>query len=180
MRPFTAYLLVLVLCGGLGTPLYAQAVHPSLYLGLGSGTNLGGTAGAGVEVRIGGYLSANLAAGVWPEALRQDRLDGSPFDFDLGAKLYPFRRWLFLGLNYGLIHSALYTSFETQVFEKTRGFTLSLGLRMPAYRRGYLSGYIGVTDDADANHIRVFDRRDFMPHLGLMLGYELQRTRQTP
>lgn len=170
--------LVAVLAAGAG-PAMAQAVVPSLYLGLGTGTNIGGTVGVGVEVRVARQLAASVALGVWPEALREEALGGDAFDFDVGVKAYPTGRWLFAGINYGIIHAEVSTPRAERfpVLRKRRGFTFSLGLRTPPLRGLYASGFVGVTSDAEANHLTVFDRRTFMPHFGLMVGVELPPVR---
>lgn len=174
-----------VLCGavllaaavGSAGPAAAQRVAPSLYLGLGTGTNVGGTAGVGLEVRVGRRLAASAAVGLWPEALRT--AGTAAFDVDVGLKVYPTGRWVFAGLNYGIIHAEIATpeAARAPVLRKRHGFTASLGLRTPPARGVYASGFAGVTSDAEANHLTVFDRRTFMPHVGLMVGYELSPVR---
>jgi hypothetical protein len=144
----------------------AQQVAPSVYAGYGLGTNLGGLVGVGTEVRIGSYVSVNAAVGTWPYALGRSGLDS--FDFDVGVKAYPFKQWFYTGLNYGLIDEG----FVDGKLSKTHGLTFSTGLRTPSWKGAYASGYVGVTDSYRANHIIVFDSEDFIPHFGLMLGYE--------
>lgn len=157
----------------------AQTVSPSLYVGLGTGTNLGGTVGLGIELRMGRHLATSAAVGIWPEALGERDFAGRAFDFDVGVKVYPMSRWVFTGLNYGIIHAEIRDSPSdgNAMLRKRRGLTISLGGRTPEFHRFYAAGYVGVTSDGKANHFTVFDRRTFMPHMGMMIGYELSTRR---
>ena len=122
------------------------AQHPSLYVGIGNGTNLGGALGVGMEVPFrlgnGGHLALNLAGGFLPR--EQDAYDPSRFDFDVGVKLYPLpKQQVFVGLNYGL-----YRVNDSEVFlffSKDRTISLSAGWRIPLRKSFYLNGYVGTS-----------------------------------
>lgn len=170
--------IVAVLSGSLSARTAgAQSVAPSLYVGLGTGTNLGGTLGLGVELPVARHVAASAAIGIWPEALEERIFAGRAFDFDVGLKVYPLNRWFFTGLNYGIIHAEIRDSDGIPKLQKRRGLTFSLGLRTRVFHKFYVSSFAGVTSDGEANHFTVFDRRTFMPHMGLMIGYELSTRR---
>jgi hypothetical protein len=183
----------LLFVAALASPASAQPVSPSLYTGFGLGTNLGGLVGVGTEVQVGDYLSASVAVGTWPEAMRTEDLRGpSPFDFDVGVKVYPFktRNWVYAGLNYGVIEEEIISTSapfpsprsstgsaplltETNRLTKTRGFSFSLGARTPSWNRLYASTFLGVTANGDVNTLSVFDTDAFFPRFGLMIGIEI-------
>jgi hypothetical protein len=186
-RLLPAVLLTALFFAGPASAQVSPLVRPSVYGGVGAGTHLGGRIGAGTEIRIGRYVSANAAVGTWPEAMQTNDLRGpSPADFDLGVKVYPFAEWLYAGINYGIIQATIETvdrssalredglSVEpVQRLRETRGFTFSLGARTPSWNQLYASAYLGVTSNAEVNRLRVFDRSDVVPRVGLMVGVEL-------
>ena len=121
-----------------------SAQRASLYVGAGSGTNLGGTVGIGFEMPFhlgsGEHLALNVAGGFSPRA--RGKHDPSRFDFDVGAKLYPLaKRQVFVGVNYGLYR------FNESLLLASKHRTLSLvaGWRVPLQQRFYVSGYIGTS-----------------------------------
>jgi len=155
----------------LGTcTVYGQDIlAPSIYIGTGLGTNLGGTVGVGVEIRIDTLFSFSAAGGKWRDL----------YGFDAGIKYYPCRKGLFLGLNYGVIEEAMWTEYlygqpVTHV-EKNYGFSFTAGYRFAIVHGAYLSGFLGITADDEANTVRVFERSGFIPRFGVMLGYEFNR-----
>ena len=173
---------ILALC--VGSMTWASAAHgqsasPSLYLGLGTGTNIGGTVGVGLELPFKQRFSASAALGLWPEALKHRVSEGGALDFDVGLKAFPFGPFFFAGVNYGIIN-AEYVRNGTENssrFRKRHGFTFSLGLRTPSYRGVHLSGFGGFTSDAQSNYVDVFDRQIFVPHFGVTIGYEISLLR---
>jgi len=105
------------------------------------------------------------------------------FDFDIGLKVYPIK-YLFLGLNYGLINYVYqewgYSSgrFETS-YEDIRGFSYTVGLRSGEYKNFHLSAFIGTTSVKEANCAEPFgddpgDAKFCAPHVGVLLGYALK------
>ena len=122
----------------------SPARRPSLYAGVGNGTNLGGHLGTGLEVPFrlgdGAHLALNVAGGFLPRA--QDAYDPSRFDFDVGVKLYPLvKQQVFVGLNYGLYRVDEVLTF----YGKTRTVSLIAGWRVPLRQSFYLNGYIGTS-----------------------------------
>jgi hypothetical protein len=171
MRISLLGLVALVVAAGAapGT-LAAQRVAPSVYVGFGSYTNLGGEVGLGTEVRVGPVLSVSAAAGFLTADREFDAEEGR-VGFDAGVKAYPFRNWLFLGLNYGLVDYWVDTRPTPARIEKTHAFSFTAGARSPAWRRLYGSAFFGITSDAEAN--RFFG--SFAPRVGVTTGYELTR-----
>lgn len=152
----------------------AQSLSPAVYAGVGTGTNLGGLQGIGTEVGIGDYVSASAAVGIWIDAATEPNLDGSPFGFDVGLKVYPFRTWGFLGLNYGLVDASFSgAEEEPKSLDRINALSFTVGARTPAWHNLYASGYLGLTSSAEANQLRVLDDGDFFPRIGLLVGYRL-------
>jgi hypothetical protein len=155
----------------------AQNLSNSVYIGAAFGTNVGGSVGVGVELMLNKYISASFAVGSIHLNLEED-VDQSKFDFDIGMKFYPIR-YLYFGINYGLI-DYVYSAFgdgngaDDVYYKETRGFSFTIGGRTPNYQNFYLSGFIGLTDDDEANHgFRVLEDDSLTPRIGLLLGYEL-------
>jgi hypothetical protein len=148
----------------------------SIYTGIGIGTNLGGMMGVGGEIQYK-FLSFNAAVGnALGKPLPQYHTgDKSKFDYDFGGKLYT-KFGLFGGVNYGLINAVLHTKSGQDVlhFEKTHGFSYTLGYRHTIYKHIYGLTYFGLTSKKEANHMfpSFFDKRGFMPRIGLIIGYE--------
>jgi hypothetical protein len=136
-----------------------------------------------MEVGVGKYVAFNAALGIWREALFEENPGVSPLDLDFGVKVYPYRKWLYLGINYGIIEETIEEHFcwgkrISRTFDKTHGFTFSVGIRTGAWRGLYTSVFIGTTDNYEVNHPLwnvpfAHDESFFFPHFGLMLGYEL-------
>lgn len=153
----------------------AQKLPHSVYIGVATGTNVGGAYGIGTEIFVNKYTSGSFAIGSVHPILKED-VDKSKFDFDIGLKIYPFK-YLYFGINYGLIDYE-YSDFgyaygSSEVYYKeTRGYSFSVGGRTPSFKNFYLSGFIGITDNEEANHgLRIIENNIITPRLGFMLGY---------
>ena len=92
------YITTLILFTILQLNIFSQ-ITPSIYAGLGMGTNLGGAVGIGTEIRYK-IVSFNCAIGSWIDEFPSHTGAQSRFDYDLGLKLYS-KYDLFLGVNYG-------------------------------------------------------------------------------
>jgi hypothetical protein len=101
--------------------------------------------------------------------------DNSTFDYDFGIKLHS-KIGIFGGVNYGLIDAVLSTKRGQDVlhFEKTHGFSFTVGYKHTLYKHIYGLTYLGLTSNKDANRIfpSFFDERGFLPRIGLIIGYE--------
>jgi hypothetical protein len=154
---------------------HAQLI-PSVYTGIGMGTNLGGMMGIGGEIQYK-LLSFNVAVGnVLGKPLPEYHTGNkSKFDYDLGLKLYT-KFGLFGGVNYGLIDAELYSKKDQDVlhFEKTHGFSFTLGYRHTIYKHLYGLTYLGLTSNKEVNYLfpPLFDKRESVLRIGLILGYE--------
>ena len=155
----------------------SQDLSHSVYAGWAIGTNVGGAIGIGAEYMILKYLSCSFAIGSIHPVLQKE-VKESKFDFDVGLKVYPIK-YLFLGLNYGLINYK-YSEFRyadgsrNVYYKETRGFSFTIGGRTPEYKNLYLSTFIGITSNKEAN---CSDADGFLgdpvcvPRLGILLGY---------
>ena len=168
------HIITLILLIGLQLNALSQ-IKPSIYTGIGMGTNLGGTVGIGTEIRYK-IVSFNCAIGSWIDELPSHSGAQSRFDYDLGLKLYS-KYGLFLGTNYGIIGEALYTKDGQDImhFEKTHGFSFTIGYRRNIFKNVYGLAYIGLTSNKKENTLAVFDDKSFMPRLGILLGYDFKR-----
>lgn len=79
----------------------ALTIEPTVYVGMGTGTNIGGAVGIGSEVIFYDKLSFNAAVGSLHTEVDIET-EFSKFDFDVGIKFYPVK-YLYVGVNYGLI-----------------------------------------------------------------------------
>jgi len=155
----------------------AQNLSNSIFIGLANGTNVGGTMGVGVEVAITEYLSVSFSIGSIHMSL-EEKIDKSKFDFDTGLKLYPIK-YLYFGINYGMIDyqysEYVYANGNIEVnFKKDRGFSFTIGGKTPEYNNFYLSAFIGITNNKNANHgLRGLSDDTFTPRIGMLLGYVL-------
>jgi len=144
--------IIALMC--LQVPALAQFT-PSVYVGSGLFTNLGGVIGIGTEVQYK-IFSANVATGAsYFDRDNANYIGYSHFlGYDVGMKCY-FYKGLFCGVNYGLLY-------------KTRnGFTFSLGYRQTISKRFYCMTYIGITSDKAGN--RFFNL--VVPRCGFIIGY---------
>ncbi|MDR0232671.1 MAG: hypothetical protein LBI82_11215 [Dysgonamonadaceae bacterium] len=158
---------------------YSQ-VTPSIYAGCGLGTNIGGIVGIGSEVKYK-MISFNVAigstlggGGLLDIATHSDIGPNLRLDYDFGVKLYS-KVGVFLGLNYGLIGAEEYTTESgLLLFEKTHGFSFTLGYRHSIYKNFYGLGFIGLTSNKKENTLNIFGDKSFFPRLGLIVGYEFK------
>jgi hypothetical protein len=170
MRYFTT--LILLICLQFNT--FSQ-ITPSIYTGIGMGTNLGGAVGIGSEIRYK-IVSFNCAIGSWIDEFPSHTGAQSRFDYDLGLKLYS-KYGLFLGTNYGIIGEALYTKDGQDMmhFEKTHGFSFTLGYRRSIFNNIFGMAYIGLTSNKKENTLAIFDDKSFIPRLGIIFGYDFKK-----
>ena len=168
------YITTLILLIGLQMNTFSQ-ITPSIYAGLGRGTNLGGTLGIGTELRYK-MVSLNCAIGSWIDEFPSHTGAQSRFDYDLGLKIYS-KYGLFLGTNYGIIGEALYTKEGQDImhFEKTHGFSFTLGYRRNIYKNVFGMVYIGLTSNKNENTFTLFDDKTFFPRLGVIVGYDFKK-----
>jgi hypothetical protein len=151
-------------------------LKPSIYIGTGFGTNLGGIVGVGGEIQYK-FASFNVAVGnLLGKSLPQYHTgDKSRFDYDLGLKLYT-KFGLFGGVNYGLIEASSDgwgERGEKLHFEKTHGFSFTLGYRHTIYKHIYGLTYLGATSNKKANTFQIpWEKKSFFPRIGLIIGYE--------
>jgi hypothetical protein len=156
-----------------------QGIVPSVYLGYGTGTNIGGELGIGAAVRIDEYFSASAAVGTWNDSWPAHTGAQSRFDYSVGLQYYPFRRVLFAGLSYGIVSEALYTSGVDggQVryhFEKIHGVSFSIGARVRLFRPVHGGAFLGITGNHSVNTFSLFGGEEqFFPQFGVMLGCDL-------
>lgn len=165
------YITTLVLFIGLQLNTFSQ-ITPSIYTGIGMGTNLGGAVGIGTEIRYK-IVSFNCAIGSWIDEFPSHTGAQSRLDYDLGLKLYS-KYGLFLGTNYGIIGEALYTKDGQDImhFEKTHGFSFTLGYRRNVYKNIFGMAYIGLTSNKKENTLAIFDDKSYIPRIGIILGYD--------
>ena len=140
-------------------------ITPSVYVGLGTGTNLGGNIGVGSEIR---YKMVSVNAAVcpaWKLSKNHHPDSESPFGWDVGLKVYPIKGW-FLGVNYGVISEGSYKDISTgeSVFSKQWGFSFITGYRWRFYKGLYGMGFAGLTDKKGIN--------SFFPRFGFILGWD--------
>lgn len=168
------HILTFALLIGFSFYVFSQ-VTPSVYAGIGMGTNLGGAVGIGSEIRYK-MVSFNCAIGTWVDEFPEHTGAKSRFDYDVGLKLYS-KYGLFVGTNYGIIGEALYTKNGQDMmhFEKTHGFSFTLGYRHEIYKNIFGLAYIGLTSSKKENYIGIFDRNSFFPRLGIIFGYDFKK-----
>ena len=165
--------LALVLLGSYGAK--AQ-ITPSVYVGVGNYTNLGGTIGIGTEIRYK-FISANAAIGTAYYNGIFDGLEiegGNPwFGYDFGLKGYIYKG-LFAGVNYGVLGK--YRYMETQYRVRVRnlnGFSFTVGYKWHYYKGIYGMAYAGWTSSKDANNF-LGDLGGYQPRMGITLGYDFK------
>lgn len=165
--------LALMLMGCYGA--MAQ-IKPSVYVGLGNYTNLGGTMGVGTEIRYKNF-AANAAIGTaYNNGFYKDKeiVKGNPWlGFDVGLKYYVYKG-LFGGVNFGVLGK--YVSMETQERVRIRdmyGFSFTLGYKWHYYKGIYGMAYAGMTSNKDANNF-LGDLGGIQPRFGLTLGYDFK------
>ncbi|MGP1447899.1 MAG: hypothetical protein ACTTKO_10340 [Candidatus Limimorpha sp.] len=162
------HIITIVLLLGLQVAAFAQ-LTPSVYVGAGTGTNLGGNIGVGSEIRYK-MVSVNAAVcPIWKLSKSHHPDSESPFGWDVGLKVYPVKGW-FLGANYGVISegsgSCEGCSDGELLFKKQWGFSFTTGYRWRFYKGLYGMGFVGVTDKKGIN--------SFFPRFGLLIGYDIK------
>lgn len=161
----TVFALALLLMGCYSVK--AQ-ITPSVYLGMGGFTNLGGGFGIGTEIQYKS-ISANAAIGAayFRGSHEKEYVGDNPyFGYDFGLKYYVYKG-LFGGVNYGvLLKDYIVESPDVTRVENRNGFTFTLGYKMPFQNGFYGLAYIGLTSDEYAN--RFFN--SVMPRIGLIIG----------
>ena len=147
-------------------------IKPSVYVGWGNYTNLGGTVGIGTEIRYK-FISANAAIGhdycngAFKTGSYKDMepVGDNPFwGFDVGLKCY-FIKGFFGGVNYSLLGKRCLKETQERVkVDNFYGFSFTLGYKWDLYGMTYL----GTTSSKEANH---WFLGGAAPRLGLILGY---------
>ena len=165
-----ALALMLMVCYG----AMAQ-IKPSVYVGWGNYTNLGGTIGIGTEIRYK-FISVNAAIGTiyYPSKVFENLeiVGGNPwFGFDFGVKGYVYKG-LFAGVNYGVLGK--YRYMETQDRVRVRnlyGFSFTAGYKWHYYKGIYGMAYTGWTSSKKANNW-LGEFGGVEPRFGIQLGYD--------
>lgn len=158
--------ITVLLC--LQVAAFAQ-ITPSVYVGAGLFTNLGGVLGVGTEFRYKNF-SVNAAIGGSDFLDYKDEIVGDVpiLGFDVGVKYY-FYKGLFGGVNYGLLGRDYSTNHYVVKIENIYDFSFIVGYKLPFNKRFYGMAYIGSTLNEDFNwHFNLF-----VPHFGLIIGYNL-------
>lgn len=165
--------LALILMGSFGAK--AQ-INPSLYVGWGNYTNIGGTLGIGTELR---YKSFSVNAAVGMSSFRGvfeglEVVGNCPhWGFDVGAKYYVYKG-LFAGVNYGVLGK--YRYMETQYRVRVRnlyGFSFTVGYKWHFHKGIYGMVYTGTTSSKKANNW-LGDFGGVEPRFGIQLGYDFK------
>ena len=146
----------------------------SLQSQLGTTGSIGGQLGLGVEYAATDYVSAFISAGAMI-----DEVNGSgsyvPLDFSVGARVYPFRSWLYGELAYGFVDTDAAYDDATQTYgsiSKERAFSYALGVRTPAWH-GVFAGVSFGGAFGDENRSPYNDSP--LSRFGMTLGFELGR-----
>lgn len=170
--------LVLILMGSLSA--MAQ-IKPSVYVGAGNYTNLGGTVGIGTEVRYQ-FLSVSAAIGntIYGKAFYEKAFEGmeivsgNPWlGFDFGLKGYVYKG-LFAGVNYGVLGKTRYMETQDRVrIGNLYGFSFTVGYKWHYYKGIYGMVYAGTTSSKKANSW-LGEFGGIEPRFGLQLGYDFK------
>ena len=152
-------------------------IEPSMYVGIGNYTNLGGTVGIGTELRYK-FISVNAAIGTtyYPKKAFEglEIVKGNPWlGFDVGLKGYVYKG-LFAGVNYGVLGK--YRLMETQDRVRVRnlyGFSFTVGYKWHYYKGIFGTAYAGWTSSKDANNF-LGDLGGYIPRVGITLGYDFK------
>lgn len=167
-------LVFIILIALLSNVSNAQDLSHSVYVGTATGTNVGGAVGIGTEIILNKHLSGCFAIGSVHPILKE-KVDKSKFDFDIGLKLYPIK-YFYLGLNYGFI-DGVYSEFgyadgsSNFYYKETRGFSFTIGGRTPEYNKFYLSAFLGITSNNNANCYDGIGGKIYTPRIGIIIGY---------
>lgn len=147
-------------------------ITPSVYVGGGLNTNLGGRIGIGTEVQYKN-ISVNAAIGgsFFQKPENHEYVGDNPYlGFDVGVKYY-FYKGLFGGVNYGVLGKDHDTTEVPNVYnvENCYGFSFTVGYKLTFLKRFYGMTYLGITSREEVN--RFFGA--IFPRFGLILGYNL-------
>ena len=141
-------------------------IKSSLYMGVGTCTNLGSGIGIGTEIKDETFsFSAAIGPGIFTK---------HSILYDAGIKLYSKQKF-FGGINYGFIRSDKEWLFNPDM-EDYYGFTFSLGYRFTIYRHFYGMGYLGATSDYLSFMPEEKREHAIIPRIGFIIGYEFQTT----
>ena len=151
-------------------------ITPSVYVGAGNYTNLGGTFGIGTEVRYK-FISANAAIGTAYYHGIFDGLEivgGTPWlGFDFGLKGYIYKG-LFAGVNYGVLGKYRYMETQDRVrIRNLYGFSFTVGYKWHYYKGIFGMVYAGTTSSKKANNW-LGELGGVEPRFGLQLGYDFK------
>ena len=151
-------------------------ITPSVYVGLGNYTNLGGTFGIGTEVRYK-FISANAAIGTASYRGIFENLEivgNNPwFGFDFGVKGYVYKG-LFAGVNYGVLGKYRYMETQDRVrIRNLYGFSFTVGYKWHYYKNIYGMVYAGTTSSKKANNW-LGELGGIEPRFGIQLGYDFK------
>ena len=151
----------------------------AVYYGIGTGVNIGGEHGVGIEYFLNKNFSINSAVGViiFPSDSKNSLSTIDKVSIDIGVKLYPIN-WAFVGINYGFLdfNYSYFKSGDSPAIEKFKkhfGFSVTAGIKLDLMNNFYVSGYIGTTPYEDVN----CPAPDFLsghtcyPRLGFLVGY---------
>lgn len=162
---------------------YSQG-NTTIYIGLGSGTNIGGVVGVGIEHYVSEYLSFSGAIGTFNiRSKPKDITFSDRLSYDLGAKVYPLR-WFFIGANYGFldfeyekytVYDGDEVTYSYRNFEKYFGFSFTFGFKVEFLDRISLSAYYGTTPYEERNCLgpKFSDFKQCFPKVGVLLAYKL-------
>ena len=168
-------LIVALLC--LQVAAFAQFT-PSVYAGVGTGTNLGGGVGIGTEMQYK-FVSANAAVGCWWNKLPEHKGPQIQPGFDVGLKVYPLK-WWFLGVNYGIMNEPLYIDDPSEGLhlQNSIGFSFTTGCRIRFYKGLYGMAYIGFTDSKKINQPTILGKQMSLPRFGFIVGWDFLKNTQ--
>ena len=167
------FALVLLWMGSISAKAQIQ---PSLYMGWGNYTNMGGTLGIGTEIR---YKDFSTNVGVGRSSYRGlfEGMDvvgtNLNWGFDVGVKYYAYKG-LFAGVNYGVLGK--YRLMETQDRVRVRnlyGFSFTVGYKWHYYKGVYGMVYAGTTSSKKANNW-LGEFGGYEPRIGIQLGYDFK------
>ena len=155
-------------------PAAAQRAPVSLQGNAGTIGGIGGNAGLSVELALHPNASATFAIGTSLDS-KNGTAPSFPLDFSVGARVYPFQRWLYGELAYGFVD--LQTDYDEATdsygaLTKERAVSYALGVRSPAWRGVYAGASIG---GALGDEARFPFNGSPLSRVGLTLGIELGR-----
>lgn len=162
-------IIIALLC--IQVAAFAQ-ITPSVYAGVGMGTNLGGGVGIGTEMKYK-FISFNAAVGCWGKKLPEHTGPQIQLGYDVGFKVYPIKGW-FLGVNYGIMSEPLYIedASGSMNLQNVQGFSFSTGYRLRFYKGLYGMAYLGITDSKKINKPVILGKQMAIPRFGFIVGWD--------